>query len=161
MLPLEQSLQISLIVLAPAVAAPFLEKVVLGAKGNIAFGVELMVLLMVVSIVYVPIALPLLLPGVEVHLWVIAQSLIVLMLIPLAIGLLMKSHSPESGDHWQRVMNKISSLAILIFADEVLTALVFAAKHGEKIDANQEFVGIGMANIGAGFLTRFPAAISA
>ena len=52
------------------------------------------------------------------------------------------------------------ALTILIYADEVLTARVFAAKHGQKIDANQEFVAIGMANIGAGFLTGFPAATS-
>jgi BASS family bile acid:Na+ symporter len=73
-----------------------------------------MVLLMVVTIIYVPIVLPLLLSGVEVNPWDIAQSLIVLMLIPLVIGLLIKSHSPESAVRWQPVMNKISSLAILI-----------------------------------------------
>ncbi len=53
------------------------------------------------------------------------------------------------------------ALTVLIYADEILTARVFAANHGQKIDANQEFVGIGMANIGAGFLGGFPAAISA
>jgi len=53
------------------------------------------------------------------------------------------------------------ALMILIYADEILTARVFAAKHGQKIDANQEFVAIGTANIGAGFLTGFPAALSA
>ena len=53
------------------------------------------------------------------------------------------------------------ALTILIYADEILTSRVFANKHGQKIDANQEFVGIGMANIGAGFLTGFPAALSA
>ena len=52
------------------------------------------------------------------------------------------------------------AITILIYADEVLTARVFAAKHGQKVDANQEFVAIGMANIGAGFLTGFPAATS-
>ena len=53
------------------------------------------------------------------------------------------------------------ALTILIYADEILTSRVFAAKHGQKVDANQEFVGIGAANIAAGFLTGFPAALSA
>jgi BASS family bile acid:Na+ symporter len=114
LIPLEQSLRIGLVVLATAAGAPFLPKLAQGAKGNIAFSVGLMVLLMIVSIVYIPIVLPLLLTGVEVNPWDIAQSLIVLMLIPLAIGLLIKSHSPDSAAHWQPVMNKISSLAILI-----------------------------------------------
>ena len=52
------------------------------------------------------------------------------------------------------------ALTILIYADEVLTARVFAARHGQKIAANQEFAAIGMANIGAGLLTGFPAATS-
>ena len=113
-IPLEQSLQIGLIVLATAAGVPFLPKLVQGAKGNIAFGVGLMVLLMVVTIFYLPIVLPLLLPGVEINPWDIAKSLIVLMLIPLAIGLLFKSHSPEDAAHWQPVMNKISGLSILV-----------------------------------------------
>jgi predicted Na+-dependent transporter len=113
-IPMDQSLQIGLIVLATAAGAPFLPKLVQGAKGDIAFGVGLMVLLMVVTIIYLPIVLPLLLQGVSVNPWDIAKSLIMLMLIPLTIGLLMKSHSPESAAHWQPVMNKVSSLAMLI-----------------------------------------------
>lgn len=113
-LPLEESLGIGLIVLACAAGAPFLPKLFQGVKGNVAFGVGLMVLLMVVTIFYLPIVLPLLLEGVEVDPWAIAQSLIVTMLVPLVIGLLIKSHSPEAADHWGQVMNKISSLTILI-----------------------------------------------
>jgi predicted Na+-dependent transporter len=114
LVPLEQSLQIGLAVLATAAGAPFLPKLVQGAKGNLAFSVGLIVLLMVVTIIYVPIVLPLLLSGVQVNPWDIAKSLIVLMLVPLTIGLLIKSHSPDSAAHWQPVMNKISGLAILI-----------------------------------------------
>ena len=65
---------------------------------------------------------------------------------------------------FQDILNLLPAalaLTILIYADEVLTARVFAARHGQKIDANQEFVALGMANIGAGFLTGFPAALSA
>ncbi len=53
------------------------------------------------------------------------------------------------------------ALTILIYADEILTSRVFATKHGQKIDANQEFVAIGAANIAAGLLTGFPSALSA
>lgn len=113
-IPLDQSLQIGLVVLSTAAGAPFLPKLVQGAKGNLAFGVGLMVLLMVVTIIYMPVILPLMLPGVSINPWDIAKSLIVLMLIPLTIGLMFKSHSPESAEHWQPVMNKISSLSILV-----------------------------------------------
>ena len=114
LIPMDQSLQIGLIVLSTAAGAPFLPKLVQGAKGNIAFGVGLMVLLMVVTIIYMPVVLPLMLPGVSINPWDIAKSLIVLMLIPLTIGMMFKSHLPDNADHWQPVMNKISSLSILV-----------------------------------------------
>jgi BASS family bile acid:Na+ symporter len=113
-LPLEQSLEIGLIVLSTAAGAPFLPKLVQGAKGNVAFGVGLMVLLMVITIIYLPFVLPLLLPGVSVNPWDIAKSLIVLMLIPLAIGLLVNAHSPDSAAEYQPFMSKLSSLSLLV-----------------------------------------------
>jgi len=113
-IPLDQSLQIGVILLGTAAGAPFIPKLVQGAKGNVPYAVGLMFLVMVVTIFYLPIILPLLLPGVEVNPWDIAKSLIVTMLIPLVIGMLIKSHSPDVADHWAPVMNKISSLSILI-----------------------------------------------
>lgn len=113
-IPLEQSLKTGLIVLATAAGAPFLPKLVQAAKGNIAFAVGLMVLLMVVTIIYMPIVLPFLLQGVTVNPWDIAKSLIVMMLVPLALGLLLKSHSSDTADHYAPVMNKLSTLFILI-----------------------------------------------
>ena len=113
-IPLDQSLQIGLIVLATTAGAPFLVKEVAAAKGNLSLGVGLMFLLMIVTIFYVPIVLPLLLPGVEVNPWDIAKSLIVTMLLPIVLGLMYRSHSPEGAGQWAPLMNKVSGLALLI-----------------------------------------------
>ena len=82
-IPIDEALRTGLIVLATAAGAPFLPKLVQGANGDVAFGVGLMVLLMVVTIGYMPLVLPLLLPGVSVDAASIAKSLVVLMLVPL------------------------------------------------------------------------------
>jgi len=113
-IPLEASLKTGLIVLSTAAGAPFLPKLVQGAKGDVAFGVGLMVLLMVVTIIYMPLVLPLLLTGVSVNPWDIAKSLIVIMLVPLGISLLIKSHSPEVAADYQPLMAKASSLSLLV-----------------------------------------------
>jgi len=113
-LPISDDQKIGLIVLACAAGAPFLPKLAQIAKGNLGFSVGLMVLLMVLTVIYMPIVMPLLLQGVSVNPWDIAKSLIVLMLIPLAIGLLIRSHSVEDGDHWKELMGKISSVGLLI-----------------------------------------------
>jgi predicted Na+-dependent transporter len=114
LLPISQDLQIGLIVLATTAGAPFLVKEVQAAKGDLSFGVGLMFLLMVVTILYVPIVLPLLLPGVEVNPWDIAKSLIVTMLIPIILGLFFRSSSPEDAQHWAPLLNKLSGVALLI-----------------------------------------------
>ena len=113
-IPLEESLKIGLIVLATCAGAPFLILEARAAKASLAVSVGVMTLLMVVTIFYLPVVLPLLLTGVEVDAGAIAQSLIVLMLIPLILGLLVKSNSPETAQHWMPVMNKIGSLGIMI-----------------------------------------------
>jgi predicted Na+-dependent transporter len=113
-IPLAEPLRIGLILLATAAGAPFLPKLAQVAKGNIAFSVGLMVLLMVVTIIYMPLVLPLVLSGVAVDPWAIAQSLIVLMLLPLGIALFIRAKLPETAATYQPVMNKVSSVAILI-----------------------------------------------
>jgi BASS family bile acid:Na+ symporter len=87
---------------------------VAAARGNLSLGVGLMFLLMVVTIFYVPLVLPLLLPGVEVNAWDIAKSLIMTMLVPIILGLMYRAHSPEGAAQWAPLMNKVSGIAILL-----------------------------------------------
>ena len=111
--PLNESITIGLILLSTAAGAPFLPKLVEMAKGNTAFSVGLMVLLMVVTIIYLPLVLPLLLSGVEVNPWDIAKSLIFMMLIPLAIGLFVKARYEEAAAKLQPTFGQASNIAIL------------------------------------------------
>lgn len=113
-LPLDEPLEIGLILLATAAGAPFLPKLAEVAKGSIAFSVGLMVLLMIVTIIYLPIVLPLLLGGVEVSPWDIARSLIVMMLIPLAVGLFINARYEEAAAKIQPTFGQASNLALLV-----------------------------------------------
>jgi BASS family bile acid:Na+ symporter len=103
-----------LILLSTAAGAPFLPKLVEMAKGSTAFSVGLMVLLMVVTIIYLPLVLPFLLSGVEVNPWDIAQSLIFMMLIPLAIGLFVKARYEEAAAKIQPTFGQASNIAIIV-----------------------------------------------
>jgi BASS family bile acid:Na+ symporter len=59
------------------------------------------------------VVLPLLLPGVAVSPWDIAQSLIVLMLLPLAIGLAVNARYEEVAAKVQPTFGQASNIAIL------------------------------------------------
>jgi BASS family bile acid:Na+ symporter len=100
-IPMDEGYAIGLILLATAAGAPFLPKLVQVAKGAVAISVGIMVLLMAATIIYLPLVLPLLLPGVAVNPLDIAGSLAVLMLIPLTIGLFIKSRYGSVADSLQ------------------------------------------------------------
>ncbi|MFN2159890.1 MAG: bile acid:sodium symporter family protein [Anaerolineales bacterium] len=112
--PLSDPLRIGLILLSTAAGAPFLPKLVEIAKGNTAFSVGLMVLLMVATIIYLPLVLPMLLGDVQVNPWDIAQSLIFMMLIPLAVGLFVKARYDETAAKLQPTFGQASNIAILV-----------------------------------------------
>jgi predicted Na+-dependent transporter len=111
---LDQSIYIGLLLMATAGGAPFLPKLAQAANGNQAFSVGLMVLLMVVTVVYMPIVLPLFLSDVTINAWDIAKSLIFVMLVPLGAGLFVKARYQDTADELQPHMSQTSSLAILI-----------------------------------------------
>ena len=128
-IPLEQDVQIGLLLLGTAAGAPFLPKLAQMAKANVAFAVGLMTMLVVVTIVYLPIVLPLLLPGVKVDAGKIALSLIVTMLVPLLVGLLIKARYEGAAGESQPVMSQISNISLAL-----LLVLMLALDYRSVID---------------------------
>jgi len=116
LLRLDESLGIALLLLGTASGAPFLPLLARISKGNLAFSVGLMVLLMVVTVGYMPVVLPLLLEGVSVDPMKIGRSLVFLMMLPLAIGLLVKARLGGLAAKVQPSLGRVSilSLALLI-----------------------------------------------
>src|SRR5207237_4138909 len=115
LLQLDKPLGIGLLLLGLAAGAPFLPKLAQLAKGNLAFAVGLMVLLMVVTVVYLPLVLPLLLSGVSVDSGKIARSLVLVMLLPLAVGLVAKTWLAAAGERIRSVLLRIANFSLILF----------------------------------------------
>jgi predicted Na+-dependent transporter len=113
-IPMEEPLKIGLILMGSAAGAPFLPKLAQIAKANVAFAVGLMALLVVVTVGYLPLVLPLLLPGVEVDAGKIAITLFGEMLVPLAIGLVVRARWAEAAAEWQPHAAQISNLSLVL-----------------------------------------------
>ena len=113
-LQLDQPLGVGLLLLGAAAGAPFLPKLAQIARGNLAFAVGLMVLLMVVTVGYMPVVLPQLLPGVSVDSAKIARSLFVLMLLPLAGALWMNAKLPAVAARVKPALDKTSNLSLIL-----------------------------------------------
>lgn len=111
-IPLSEGLQVGLILVGFAAGAPFLPKLVQMAKGDMAFTAGLMVLLMVITVAYLPIVLPFVLTGVQVHPLEIARSLVVLMLIPLAFALFVRARYEEVAKGLIPTMSMAANLSL-------------------------------------------------
>jgi bile acid:Na+ symporter, BASS family len=114
LLRLDQPLGVGLLLLGAAAGAPFLPKLAQIAKGNLAFGVGLMVLLMVVTVGYLPLVLPSLLPGVSVNPGQIARSLFLLMLLPLAGALVVKAYFADVAARTKPRLDWLSNLGLIV-----------------------------------------------
>jgi bile acid:Na+ symporter, BASS family len=111
---LDEPFGVGLLLLGCAAGAPFLPKLAQLAKGNLPFGVGAMVLLMVITVAYLPIVLPLLLPGVTVNPVRIAQSLVLLMLLPLAIGLFVKARYDATAARVKPPLDWLSNVSLIL-----------------------------------------------
>jgi len=113
-----------LLLLSAAAGAPFLPKLAELAHGDVAASVALMLLLTVGSIVFLPIILPLLVPGMSASTWPILKPLLLTMLLPLCIGMAIRG----SGLSWalglRVVLGRISNVSMIV-AVALLIALNF------------------------------------
>jgi BASS family bile acid:Na+ symporter len=156
LLRLDQPLGVGLLLLGTAAGAPFLPKLAQIAKGDLAFAVGLMVLLMVVTVGYLPLVLPVLLPGVSVNPAKIARSLFLLMLLPLAGALAVNARFAGAAARTKPVLDRVSNLSliglvVLITATNVNNVLAVFGTRG--ILAGLLFITVGF---GIGWLLGGP-----
>ena len=157
-LQLDEQFAVGLLVLGCTAGAPFLPKLAERARGDIAFAVGAMVLLMVVTVGYLPIVLPMLLHGVTVDPWKIARSLVLLMLLPLAAALALKARRGDLAARVKPLLDRISNLSLIL-----LLLLITAANINKVVQifgsrailAGLLFIALGF---GIGWLLGGPGA---
>jgi predicted Na+-dependent transporter len=146
------ALGLDLIGLAPA--APFLPMMVRRAGGDLAYAACFMLVAAVGTVIFMPIALPILEPGLAVSAWTVARPLILLLLVPLLIGLLVKASMPAVAGRLYRVVKRLADLATLamLAAIVVLYWRGFVGAIGSYAIATQLLYAIG-ATVGSYLLS--------
>ena len=103
-------------------------KLVEFARGNLGVAVGLMVMLMTATVLYMPVALPILLPVARVSPWPLAKPLVIVMLMALIFGLSVRARRPAFASRLHLYLRRASTIA-LIFA----VLLVLAANYSKVI----------------------------
>jgi sulfate permease, SulP family len=100
----------------------------------------------------------------------LAAAAVVQVLGLTAYGILVVGEVPQGLPEWQvpevtsvdlwRLLPAAVGVAVVAYSDNVLTGRAFALRRRERIEANQEFLALGGANIAAGLFQGFPVSSS-
>lgn len=112
--PVSEGVRTGIILLSLGGGAPFIPKIVESAKGKVARAGALMLLLVGVTILFMPVAVPLIFPGESVNSWDIAKSLILIMLLPLILALLVNARFPHVAARIQPFAEKFTNISVLV-----------------------------------------------
>ena len=119
-LPMSEGVRIGIILTSLGGGAPFIPMIVAMAKGHVGGGVGLMMLLLIITVFFMPLAVPVMLSGVSVSGLEIAKSLVTIMLLPLVLGLFIKGRFSSVAARIQPFAAKFTNLSILVLIIAVL-----------------------------------------
>jgi len=155
-LRLEHGFALGLVLLACSAGDPFVTKLSQSARGDKAYSLAVMAMLSIVTVLYMPIVVPLLLPGTKVDPVEIAKPLIVLIIVPLLIGLVMRARVARFAERWAPRLDRVAS--ILIYAAVVLFAVVHYADIAAALGAHAILAAVILVSTGVvyGYLLGGP-----
>jgi BASS family bile acid:Na+ symporter len=133
LLGLAPDLRIGLLLIACAAGAPMVPKLAQIARGHAATAVALVTLLIVATVVFAPLALPLLL-GVSVDAGAIVTSLAGQLLLPLAIGIFMRERWEVEAAEYRPTVATLSNVAL---------AVLFLTSVGANLPDLLDLIGTG------------------
>jgi BASS family bile acid:Na+ symporter len=112
----DPALKAGLLLFGLCAGAPFLIKLTQTAQHDLALGAAVMLLLMVGTVLYVTVVLPLILTGISVYGWMIARSLLLQMLLPIAVGMLAARFLPDvarAAQPWVGMLGNVTLYVVI------------------------------------------------
>ncbi|MFO1313596.1 MAG: bile acid:sodium symporter [Burkholderiales bacterium] len=133
-LPMAHPFSMGLVLLGMAPCAPFLPPMVERAKGDLGFAAAFMLLASVVTVVYMPFAVPVLVEGLSASAWTIGKPLVLFLLVPLAIGLLVQRRSAGLAARLHPIVKKATGVDTVLML--VLCALVYGKEFLQLVGSH-------------------------
>ena len=122
-IPMAEPYALGLLFLGMAPGAPFLPAVAQRAKGDLAYVAAFMMLTAVGTVIYMPLAVPVLVKGFSADAWTIAKPLIFYIAVPLAIGVAIRLTAEAFAEQAHPIVRKIAVIDTLIML--VLVMIIY------------------------------------
>jgi BASS family bile acid:Na+ symporter len=143
---LDSALTLGLILLGSAAGAPFLIKLIAMAAGDQAMGTSLLVLLIPMTVVFMPFIVPLLAPEAAVSATSIATPLFLTMLLPLVFGLLVTELAPRWAKRLAPIAGAASTITLVLV---IVTTMIIYARDLREIVASSTSLAVILFVLGA------------
>jgi BASS family bile acid:Na+ symporter len=114
-IPLKPPYAVGMLLLGMAPCAPFVPMLVEKAKGDLGYTAAFMLLASVGTVICMPVTVPLLTKGLSASPWTIAKPLLIVVLIPMAIGVIYRRRSEVGAAKVQPIAKKLAGLAGLVW----------------------------------------------
>jgi BASS family bile acid:Na+ symporter len=115
LLPLHSQTREGLVIVTIAAGAPIAMKACqLAKRADIAMAVSFTIVLILLSIPVVSLWAQAIISGAKVDAWAIVKDLVFLVLVPLVVGLFLRSRYPEYRENWKDGLEKISNIALYL-----------------------------------------------
>jgi len=128
-LPLTEPYAMGLLLLGLAPCAPLLPGMVDKARGDVNYAASFMLLASAGTVVYMPIAVPLLVKGLTVTAWTVAKPMLFLVMVPLVVGTVVQLRRPSTASFLQPYVKKVTAV------DTLLMLLVVVVMYGKGFAA--------------------------
>jgi bile acid:Na+ symporter, BASS family len=114
LLPIAQPYAIGLLLIGLAPAAPFLPMMVRRAGGDMAYTAAFMLIAAIGTVLLMPLAVPLIVPGLSVDPWTVAKPLLALLFLPMAAGIAVKTVAPSLATRLLRFVRPVAGAATIL-----------------------------------------------
>ncbi len=115
-IPLQAPYAIGLVLLGMAPCAPFVPGLVDKAKGDLGFTAAFMLLASVGTVVCMPFTVPLLTTGLTASAWAIAKPLLIVVLLPMAIGVIIRRQADAFASKLLPFAKKLAGIFGLLWS---------------------------------------------
>lgn len=115
LIPLQPPFAIGLVLLGMAPCAPFVPGLVDKSKGDLGFTAAFMLLASVGTVVCMPFMVPLLTTGLSASAWSIAKPLLLVVLLPMAVGVLIRRQADPFASRLLPFAKKLAGISGLLW----------------------------------------------
>jgi BASS family bile acid:Na+ symporter len=143
LIPMNPELAAGLLLVSIAAGAPSTAKVAQFTGGNVARAVSLTIILTIITVIITPFLVPFILEGAEAHPLSVMANLVVMILIPLVLGIIIRSRSEPLAARIRPVVDWASNISIAVIF--LTFGVIFLSRIREIVSSTSGSIAVVVA----------------